>query len=261
MRSIILAAAAAALLASTAAMADVRVATPGVTGNSGLPEVADAFTKKTGIKIIRMGGSMAAMIKNVETGTPAPDIFFLPMELAGKIALDGFVKGPLIPLARVEIGLFKKPGAPIPDITTVPKLIAVLKGASEVFYSDPKSGSMQAGMSGDLLARPEFKAAGIKGVPVNGDAEPALKDGKGDANALGLGLIHGEHFPDNRLTANPYLVGELPAELLMHIDAVGAVSTRATAPPAEIQAFMDYLLSPEAVAIWKARGSYRFQTK
>ena len=259
-RSIILAAIATALLVS-AAQADVTVIAPGVTGNSGLPEVAAAFTKKTGIKVIRKGGGMASMIKDVETATPAADIFFLPMELSGRIALDGFVKGPLIPLARVDIGLFKKPEAPMPDISTVPKLIAVLKAASAVLYSDPKSGSMQANMSGELLARPDLAAAGIKGQPVNGDAEPALKAGQGDAHALGLGLIHGVHSPDNKPTDNPYLVGELPAELLMHIDAIAGVSNRGTGDPKDVQAFMDYLQSPEAVAIWKARGSYRFQTK
>jgi len=260
MRSIVLAAIATVLLAS-AAHADVTVIAPGVTGNSGLPEIAAAFTKKTGIKVIRIGGGMGSMIKDVETGAQAPDIFFLPMELSGRIALDGYVKGPLIPLARVDIGLFKKPEAPMPDISTVPKLIAVLKSASAVLYSDPKSGSMQANMSGELLARPDFAAAGIKGQPVNGDAEPALRMGRGDANALGLGLIHGVHSPDNKPTDNPYLVGELPAELLMHIDAVAGVTTRSKADPKEVQTFMDYLLSPEAAAIWKARGSYRFQTK
>ena len=255
MRSIFLAAIAAVFLVSSA-QADVRVIAPGVTGNSGLPEIAAAFTKKTGIKVIRMGGGMAKMLEDVETANPAPDIFFLPMELAGKVALDGYVKGQLIPLARVDIGLFKKPQAPAPDISTISKLIAALKSASVVFYSDPKSGSMQAGMSAALLARPDF--SGIKGQPVNGDAEPTLKAGQGDANAMGLGLIHGVHSPDNKPTDNPYLVGELPAELLMHIDMVGAISTRSTADPKEVQAFMDFLLSPEAVAIWKARGSYRF---
>ena len=49
-------------------------------------------------------------------------------------------------------------------------VVAAMKTASAVFYSDPVSGSMQAGMSDRLLKRPEF--AGIHGVPVKGDAEP-----------------------------------------------------------------------------------------
>ncbi len=100
-----------------------------------------------------------------------------------------------------------------------------MKTASVVFYSDPVSGSMQAAMSDRMLARQDF--AGIHGQGVKGDAEPALRRGEGDDKAMGLGLIHGPHSPDNAPTGNPYLIGMLPAELGMHMDmATGSFGPR-----------------------------------
>jgi hypothetical protein len=159
------------------------------------------------------------------------------------------------PLGRAEIGLFKKPDAPRPDITSVAKLIAVLEKASVVFFTNPASGSMQAGMSDRLLKRPEF--AGIKGVPVKGDAEPALKRGDGDAQAMGLGLIHDPHNPANTETGNPYLVGELPAELGMHMDMATGISAR-SADRKNAAAFIAFALSPEMRNVWKSKGIARY---
>ena len=51
----------------------------------------------------------------------------LPMDLMGTMVLSGAVHD-FTPLGRAEIGLFKKPDAPRPDITTVAKLVAVMKG-------------------------------------------------------------------------------------------------------------------------------------
>ncbi len=147
-----------------------------------------------------------------------------------------------------------KADAPMPDISTVAKLAAVLKGASVVMYSDPASGSMQAAMSDQLLKRPEF--AGVKGKPVPGDAEPALKRGDGDANALGLGLIQGTH-PRGQATDNPFLIGALPAELGAHMDMATAISAR-SADPKDAQAFIDFILSAPAGPLWSAKGTDRY---
>src|SRR3954463_9761114 len=184
----------AALLAlpATAQAAEIRVISPGVISNSGLKEVAAAFEKKTGVKVTIQVSGMGEIMNDIRTAPT--DVVMLPMDLMGTMVLSNAASD-FTPLGRAEIGLFKKPDAPRPDITTVPALITVLKGASGVLYSDPVSGSMQAGMSDRLLKRPEF--AGVHGVPVKGDAEPALKRGEGDANALGLGLIHVAHNPTN----------------------------------------------------------------
>jgi ABC-type molybdate transport system substrate-binding protein len=246
---------AAALAVSTAAQAaEIRVISPGVISNSGLTEVAAAFEKKTGVKVTIQVDGMGTIMNDIRTKAPAADVVMLPMDLMGTMVLSGGVSD-FTPLGRAEIGLFKKPDAPHPDITTVPALIAVMKGASSVLYSDPVSGSMQAGMSARLLGRPDF--AGVHGVPVKGDAEPALKRGEGDAKALGLGLIHDPHNPANTETGSPWLVGELPAELGMHMDMATGINTRA-ADKANAAAFIAFAISPEMRTVWRSKGIARY---
>jgi ABC-type molybdate transport system substrate-binding protein len=253
--AILLALGCGAAQAGSARAADVRVISPGVISNSGLRDVAAAFTAKTGIKITILVAGMAQIVDRIKHETPPADVVMLPMDLMGTLALDGGVSGDFTPLGRVEIGLFKKPDAPAPDITSVPKLVAAMKSASAVFYTDPATGSMQAGMNGRLLARPDF--AGIKGQPIKGDAEPALKRGDGNSQAMGLGLIHGDHDPTNRPTANPYLVGQLPAELGMHMDMATAVNAR-SADPRDAAAFIAFALSPGMRAVWRHKGVNRY---
>jgi len=244
-----------ALAASaTAQAAEIRVISPGVVSNSGLTEVAAAFEKKTGVKVTIQVDGMGTIVNDTRTKGPAADVVMLPMDLMGTLVLSGGASD-FTPLGRAEIGLFKKPDAPRPDITTVPALIAVMKGASSVLYSDPVSGSMQAGMSDRLLKRPDF--AGTHGVPVKGDAEPALKRGEGDARAMGLGLIHDPHNPANSETGNPWLVGELPAELGMHMDMATGINSRA-ADKTNAASFINFAISPEMRGVWKAKGIARY---
>jgi molybdate transport system substrate-binding protein len=254
MRPVVLLATLLCLAAAAVQAAEVRVISPGVISNSGLKEVAAAFEKKTGVKVTIQVAGMGSILNDIRTGTPAADVVMLPMDLMGTMALSNGVAD-FSPLGRAEIGLFKKPDAPRPDITSTPKLIAVLKAASVVFYTDPASGSMQASMSGRMLSGPDF--AGVKGQPIKGDAEPALKRGDGDAQALGLGLIHDPHNPANTETGNPYLIGELPAELGMHMDMATGISTRAT-DKENATAFIAFALSPEMRGVWRAKGIARY---
>jgi ABC-type molybdate transport system substrate-binding protein len=257
MRSILLVAAFCGLAASSAGAAEIRVISPGVISNSGLSDVAAAFEKKTGVKVTIQVDGMGTIINDTRTKEPAADVVMLPMDLMAGLALSGgLTHDGFMPLGRVEIGLFAKPGFNThPDISTVLALAAAMKTASAVFYSDPVSGSMQAGMSDRMLKRPEF--AGVHGVPVKGDAEPALKRGDGDDHAMGLGLIHGVHAPANTPTDNPYLIGMLPADLDMHMDMATAVSARSTDTKDAI-AFIQFALSPEMRSVWKAKGVDRY---
>jgi molybdate transport system substrate-binding protein len=236
--------------------AEIRVISPGVISNSGLRPVAAAFTAKTGVKVDILPSGMAQIVGRIRTENPAPDVVMLPMDLMSSLDLDGgLAENSYTPLGRVEIGLFVKPGAPHPDISTTPKLIAAMKTASVVFYSDPISGSMQAGMNDRMLKRPDF--AGIHSQGVKGDAEPALRRGEGDAKAMGLGLIHGAHNRQGKPTDNPYLVGPLPAELGMHMDMATAINVRST-DKENAAAFIHFATSPQMKALWHAGGTDRY---
>jgi Bacterial extracellular solute-binding protein len=257
MRLVLLVAALFSLAFSPACAAEIRVISPGVISNSGLSDVAAAFEKKTGIKVDIQVDGMGTIMNDIRNQNPVADVVMLPIDLMATLALSAGLKPEsFTPLGRVEIGLFVKPTFNShPDIATVPALVAVMKTASDVFYSDPISGSMQASMSDRLLKRPEF--AGVHGVPVKGDAEPALKQGDGDDHAMGLGLIHGPHSPSNTPTQNPYLIGMLPAELGMHMDMATAVSAR-SADTKNAALFIQFAVSPEMRVVWKNKGVDRY---
>ncbi len=241
-----------ALATASVQAAEIRVISPGVISNSGLREVAAAFEKSTGVKVAIQVDGMGAIMDDL-AGKPA-DVVMLPMDLMGTASLAGTAVQ-FTPLGRVEIGLFKKPQATAPDITTVPKLVAAMKMASVVFYTDPATGSMQAGMSGRLLTRPDF--ADITSQPIKGDSEPALKRGDGDAAAMGLGLIHGPHDPKNAPTDNPYLVGMLPTGLNMHMDMAAGISVLST-DRKNAANFIAFATSPAMRAVWKSKGVDRY---
>ena len=213
-------------------------------------EIADAFTKKTGVKVTLVTGGMETLLASAKTATPAADLVMLPMDLMATLALDHGIKpGSFTPLGRLDIGLFKKPDAPLPDISTVEKLAAVMKAATVVTYTDPASGSMQATISADLLKRPEF--AGVKGA--TGGRKPSATSPDG---TLSLGVILGEPDPPigQASPTDPSLIGRLPAELGAHMDMAVAISARA-GDAKDAQAFLAFLTSAEAAPYWAAKGT------
>jgi len=249
MRNLVCVALLAVAFASPARAQELRVLGAAVSTGGGLREVADAFTKKTGIKVTLVTDGMGTIVGTAKTATPAADLVMLPMDLMATLALDhGITAGSFTPLGRLEIGLFKKPDAPLPDISTVAKLAAVMKAATVVTYTDPASGSMQATISAELLKRPEF--AGVKGATGGRKPTAASPDG-----TLSLGVILGEPSPPTgQASSDPSLIGRLPAELGAHMDMAVAISARA-ADVKSAQAFLTFLTSAEVAPYWAAKGT------
>jgi len=250
MRAILCSVFAAALLVPQGAD-ELRVVSPGVVYNAGLLDLAAAFTKETGTKVGVVSSGMGRIVNDITTATVPPDVIMLPFELMGTLALDGGVKpGTFTPLGRSEMGLAVAAGAPHPDISTVEKLAAALRGAKAVMRSNPAGGSMVARViEQNVIKRPEF--AGVNSpVSTRGEGGQALARGEGD---MALQAIC-EILPYKEIE----LVGPLPRELAAWIDMATAVSARSTRPDASL-AFIRYITRPEANAIWKAKGLERFQ--
>ena len=175
----------------------------------------------------------------------------LPFELMSTLSLDGGIKpGSFTPLGRSEMGLAVRAGAAHPDISTVEKLAAALRGARAVMRSNPAGGSMVARViEQNVIKRPEF--AGVKSpVSTSGEGGQALARGEGD---MALQAIC-EILPYKEIE----LVGPLPRELAAWIDMATAVSSRSTQSDAA-RAFIRSITRPEATAIWKAKGLERFR--
>src|SRR5262249_2884863 len=182
---------------------------------------------------------------------PPADVIMLPHELMSTLSLDGgVVTGTFTPLGRSEMGLAVRAGAPHPDISTVEKLSAVLKGAKGVMRSNPAGGSMVASVIRDkVINRPEF--AGVNSpVSTRGEGGQALARGEGDMAIQAICEI----LPYKQIE----LVAPLPRDLGAWIDMSTAVSSRAMHREDALK-FIRYLVRPESDGVWKAKGLERFK--
>jgi molybdate transport system substrate-binding protein len=238
------------LLTPAAQAAELQVLTPPVVYNAGLKELAEDFTRQTGTQVKLTVGELLKIPERVHT--EPTDVFFLEPDLLAALSPDDIGKA-VAParLGRVNIGLAVKAGAPHPDISTTPKLIAALKSAKVgVSYSnpDPARGSMVAKMVDAMLKRPEF--AGVHGViSSKGNGVSGLMNGEGDM-ALQL---ESEILPHKEVE----LVGSLPADLKAYIDISVAISSKATQTEAA-KAFIAFVTRSQAAAFWKSKGLDRF---
>src|SRR5581483_7095701 len=210
---LILAAAFAAFAFSSAQAAEITVLAPGFVKFAGIDDLAEAYTKETGIKVTVKSTGMGAMMDTIKTGTPAADVVMLPQNLMDQLqAQKGVVAGSRKVLGRVQIVMIVPAGAPHPDISTHAKLAAALHGATHVAYSSPWKAekSAQAMIIHDILQRPEFA---------------------------------GTHES---------LVGPLPADLHAWLDGDVAISSR-TADAKAAADFLAYITRPAATPVWKAK--------
>ena len=230
--------------------AEIRVISPGVVYNAGLLDLAAAYTKETGTKVAVTSSGMGRIVSDITTVAPPPDVVMLPFELMSTLSLDGGIRpGTFTPLGRSEMGLAVRAGARHPDISTVEKLAAALRGAKAVMRSNPAGGSMVARViEQNVIKRPEFTGVNSP-VSTRGEGGQALARGEGD---MALQAIC-EILPYKEIE----LVGPLPRELAAWIDMSTAVSARSASPDAAL-AFVRYITRPEATVTWKAKGLERF---
>lgn len=233
-------AAALLLTAPCAAQADITVFTSGGT-NPGLRALSAAWTAETGKQVTIVGGTVTRARDNAKNRTPG-DLVLLPLPELTEV--KGNLKPvPFTPIGRVNFGLAVKAGAPHPDISTLPKFIAVLKAGSGVGFTNPALGSAAGMMVAALLARPDF--AGVTPRPIAGT--PGLAIAR-DGIQYALGPISEEVT-----VPGVDVVGVMPKEIEMHFDYTGAVLDYASQPD-EAAAFLAYITRPQARPVWKETG-------
>jgi len=225
---------------------ELQVLAPPVVTNAGLKELAEDFTRQTGTVVKITVGELLKIPERVHA--EPTDVFFLEANLMESLSPGDALKAtPPVALGRVHIGLAVKAGAPHPDISTTPKLVAALKSAKTgVTYSnpDPARGSMGAKMIDALLKRPEF--SGVHGVVSSqGNGVSGLINGEGDMALQLESEIRGHN--------EVALVGPLPDDLKAYIAISVAISSK-TSDAAAAKAFIAYVTRPEAYAVWNAKG-------
>jgi molybdate transport system substrate-binding protein len=208
-----------------------------------LKELGPRFERATGHKV---SIEFAATPELIKMATSAPfDLAVVPVDVFKN---DGaramFVPGPTVDIARVGFGVAVKAGVPKPDVSTPEALKATLLKAQSIAFLPESAAGAYVQKVFDRLGIAEQLKPKIKPQKIPGDIPAAVA--KGDAE---LGV-----FLTNVLAApGVELAGPFPGDLQNDLVFTSSIATQ-TKEAAAAKAFLDYLKSPEAAEVIKAKG-------
>lgn len=232
------------LIAGTASAADVRVMISA--GFYGVyAELTPAFERASGHHLITargpsMGDSPEAIPARLARGEPA-DVVILDGATADALAKQGLVRaGSKVDLARSQIGMVVRAGAPKPDIGSVDAFRSALLAAKSIAYSDSGSGTYlsttlfaKLGVADQVAA----KSRRVRGPPSGEPVAAVVARGEAELGFQQVSeLIH---------VPGITFVGAIPSELQPGFSFSGAVTSTAQQPAAADE-LIRFLASPEA---------------
>jgi molybdate transport system substrate-binding protein len=202
------------------------------------------FERASGHKLTIVFDSTPNLIKAATSGAPF-DLGVVPVDVFKDAAARArFASGPTIDVARVGYGVAIRAGAPKPDIGTPDALKqTLLKAQSIAFLPESAAGAYVLRVFA-RLGIAEAMQAKTKVQATTGEIAKAVA--RGDAE---LGV-----FLTNVLIApGVELAGSFPAELQQELVFAAAVAAD-TKEAAAAKACIDFLQTPEAAAVLKAKG-------
>jgi molybdate transport system substrate-binding protein len=229
-------------------IAGLRAAELGVIAGSSmtgaLNELGPQFERASGHKLVIHFNSTPNIIALVTSGTPF-DLAVVPIDVfkdAG--AKARFVPSPPIDIARVGYGVIVRAGAAKPDISTPDALKQTLLDAPSVAFVPASAAGAYVLKVFDRLGIAEAMKAKTKPQTTPADIAPAVA--KGDAE-LGVFLVNVLMAPGVELA------GAFPTELQQELVFTAAVAADTREADAA-KTFIDYLTTPDAMAVIKAKG-------
>jgi molybdate transport system substrate-binding protein len=215
-----------------------------------MEDLGPKFERATGHKLAITFATLGATVKRVQGGEIA-DVVIIPQQ-----AIDGFVKdgkavaGNVTVLARAGIVVAVRKGVPKPDISSPDALKRTLLAAKSISYVDPASG----GASGIHFA----KVLERLGIANEMPSKTVFPNPKTPA-AVGVVVANGEaeigvHIVQEVISvAGIEIVGPLPGDLQYTIVFAAAIMGGTESAEAA-KALVDFLRTPEAAAVIKAKG-------
>ena len=213
-----------------------------------MEDLGPKFERATGHRLAITFATLGVIVQRVQSGETA-DVVVIPQQGVDRLVKDGKASAGMVTvLARAGIGVVVRKGATKPDISTPEALKRALLAAKSITYLDPAAGGtsgvhfakmldrlgIAAEMKPKTVLHPNARAAGV--LVANGEAE------------IGINLIQ-ELIPLPGIE----LVGPLPGDLQNTIVFVAATMTSAV-DTAAAKALIEFLQTPEAAAVIKAKG-------
>jgi molybdate transport system substrate-binding protein len=242
-RSLVIGAASALLLAGSASAAEVRVMISGGL-TAAYKELVPEFERLTGNKVLTaygpsMGTTINAIPVRLERGEPADVLIMVGYALGDLVKQGKVIADSRVDLVKSPIGIAVKSGAPKPDISSSDAVKRALLAAKSIAYSDSASGVyVSTEMFGKLGIADAMKdkARKIPATPVgeivaHGDAE--------------IGL---QQISELKPVEGIDIVGSLPDDLQKITVFSAGIATGSKEPDAG-KALIKFLASPTASAV------------
>jgi molybdate transport system substrate-binding protein len=236
---------------STANAAEIRVLSSGSL-KAALSQLLPDFQKSSGnTATIEYGpaGAIAGRIEKDETA----DVVIVSRAQLQKLESDGkAVRGSLVDIAGIALGLAIRKGAPKPDISTVEAFKQALLAARSIGYRDPATGSTSGIYTASLLER----------LGIAQDLRPKLNLDRSAGDVpenVFLGVAKGDiemqigQITEIVIAPGVDLAGPLPREIQNTTLMAAGIVTTSKAPDAA-KALIGFLSSPSAAAVLKASG-------
>ncbi|HEY2135806.1 MAG TPA: molybdate ABC transporter substrate-binding protein [Xanthobacteraceae bacterium] len=232
-----------ALPAGRAGAAELKVLAGG-SMTASLQALGPSFERATGHTLVFRFAGTPELIKLATSDAPF-DLGVVPVDvMKDAAARSRFAPGPATDVARVGYGVAVRAGAPKPDVSSPEALKATLLRAQSVALLPESAAGAYVLNVFERLGITEAMKPKIKPQTVTGQIPQAVA--RGDAE---LGV-----FLTNVLAApGVELAGPFPAELQQNLVFAAAVAA-ATREAVAAQAFIDYLKTPEAAAVLRAKG-------
>jgi molybdate transport system substrate-binding protein len=238
-----------AAIASTSLVADAAEITLIAPGGirAALEELIPGFERASGHKVKATFGSGGGTKERIIKGEPF-DVPVAQPPLDPVIASGHVVPASETPLASVAIGLAVRAGSPKPDISTAEAVKRLFLSSKAISYPNPASGAA-AGVSLNET---------IRKLGIAEEMKPKIKlaqGGRGAMQVLANGEVdYGLTFISEIITESGVeVVGPLPRDISTPTELVGFLSAQ-TKERGAAQALLRYLSSPEAHAIYRAKG-------
>ncbi|PMS17712.1 molybdenum ABC transporter substrate-binding protein [Trinickia dabaoshanensis] len=253
MKNLFLKLCAAALVATSAAAANVQAADLHVMTSGGFTAaykvLGPKFAAKTGDTLDTalgpsMGKSPEAIPNRLERGEPADAVIMVGYALDKLIADGKIIPGSRVELADSRIGMVVREGAPKPDIGTPDDLRQVLLHAKSIAYSDSASGV--------YIERELFKKLGIEDQ-VKSKAEMIPRIPVASVVAKGDYEVGFQQVSELLPVKGATFVGKIPESLQSVTRFAAGIPVNAQHPK-EAKALLEYLASPSVQAEVKSTG-------
>lgn len=230
-----------------AGAAEIKVfSTIGV--KSVLEELIPKFEMSSGHKLDVTWSTAALLAKRVESGEQADAVILIKNNVETLLKGGKIVPGTDTLFGQSIFAVGVRAGAPKPDISTPDAFKQSLLAAKGVSYSNPASG----GASGVYIAK-QIERMGITGQLKDKTKFPPPGGFSGTLLVSGDADIAIQSKPELLSVPGVTIVGPLPGDMAFTVVYAGGVQVGATQADAA-KAFVNYLKSPEAQALFKANG-------